>query len=108
LRLGLHYLSRNPLTDNASRGSITLVTSTSGYFGTTGNAAYIASKHGVVGLLRGSQQRATEKQIRVNSIAPCFTPTFITASLCDGIEQAGIESNTPEMVGEAIAFAAVG
>ena len=39
LRLGLYYLSKNPLSSCGFRGSVTLVSSTSGYFGTTGNAA---------------------------------------------------------------------
>ncbi|KAI9167886.1 3-hydroxyacyl-CoA dehydrogenase type-2 [Paramyrothecium foliicola] len=107
LRLGLHYLSKNPVAEDGSRGSIVLVSSTSGYFGTTGNAAYIASKHGIVGLLRASQQKANGLQIRVNSIAPCYTPTYITASLDDGILKAGVEANTTEIVGVAIAHAAI-
>lgn len=109
LRLGLHYLSKNSpnCQENGDRGSIVLVSSTSGYFGTTGNAAYIASKHGTVGLLRASQMKAVELGIRVNSIAPSYTPTYITAGFGDSIQKAGLEVNTPEMVGTAIVFAAV-
>ncbi|KAH7129194.1 3-hydroxyacyl-CoA dehydrogenase type-2 [Dactylonectria macrodidyma] len=107
LRLGLHYLSKNTPSQGGSRGSITLVASTSGYFGTTGNAAYVASKHGVVGLLRSSQQKAKSLSIRVNSVAPCFTPTFITAGFGNSVAEAGIESNTPENVGLAIVYASV-
>ncbi|CAI4215986.1 unnamed protein product [Parascedosporium putredinis] len=107
LRLGLFYLGKNPQTANGSRGSITLVTSTSGYFGTTGNSAYVASKHGVVGLLRASQLKAASLGVRVNGIAPCYTPTFITAGFGTSITDAGIETNTPEHVGQAIAVASL-
>lgn len=83
------------------------MSSTSGYFGTTGNAAYIASKHGTVGLLRASQGNAAALGIRVNSIAPSYTPTYITAGFGDSIKQAGLEANTPDMVGSAIVYAAI-
>jgi NAD(P)-dependent dehydrogenase (short-subunit alcohol dehydrogenase family) len=102
----MYYLGKNSAPQGEHRGSIVLVTSTSGYFGTTGNAAYIASKHGAVGLLRASQQKASALQIRVNSIAPSYTPTHITAGFGDSIVQAGLEANTPEMVGTAILYAA--
>jgi len=108
LRLGLHYITQNPPSSTGEdRGSIVLVSSTSGYFGTTGNAAYIASKHGTVGLLRASQAKAAALGIRVNSIAPSYTPTYITAGFGDTIEQAGLATNTPDMVGLAIVYAAV-
>ncbi|KAK8098552.1 uncharacterized protein PG998_014038 [Apiospora kogelbergensis] len=114
LRLGLHYVGKNPLRDEdgagdaGSRGSVTLVASTSGYFGSTGNAAYVASKHGMVGLLRASQKKAAALGIRVNAVAPCHTPTHITSGFDnDDMVQSGLEMNTPEMVGVAIAHAAV-
>ncbi|KAH7028969.1 uncharacterized protein B0I36DRAFT_422797 [Microdochium trichocladiopsis] len=108
LRLGLHYLAQNqPSSPGGDKGSIVLVSSTSGYFGTTGNVAYIASKHGTVGLVRASQAKAASLGIRVNSIAPSYTPTYITAGFGDSIKEAGLEANTPEMVGSAIMYAAV-
>ncbi|KAK6850704.1 hypothetical protein PG987_000338 [Apiospora arundinis] len=116
LRLGLHYIGKNPPrtqdgenSDNGgSRGSVTLIASTSGYFGTTGNAAYVASKHGVIGLLRASQKKAGALGIRVNAVAPCHTPTYITSGFDnDDMIQSGLEMNTPELVGMAIAHAAV-
>lgn len=99
--------TNEPLGNESDRGSIVLVSSTSGYFGTTGNAAYIASKHGTVGLLRASQAKASSLRIRVNSVAPSYTPTYITAGFGDGPRDAGLEVNTPEMMGSAIAYAAV-
>ncbi|KAJ3455253.1 hypothetical protein MRS44_013853 [Fusarium solani] len=65
LRLGLHYLGQNNPSSTGSRGSIVFVISTSGYFGSTGNAAYISSKHGVVGLMRASLRRAASLGITI-------------------------------------------
>ena len=87
--------------------SILLVASTSSYFGGTGVAAYIASKHGVLGLLRASQDVAREHDVRVNAVAPFLTPTHITAGFSERWGRAGLEKNTPEGVAEAIALVAL-
>jgi NAD(P)-dependent dehydrogenase (short-subunit alcohol dehydrogenase family) len=81
--------------------------STSGYFGGTGVTAYVASKHGVVGLLRASQGVARQYGIRVNAVAPFFTPTRITAGFAHQWEEAGLEANTPHHVAETIACVAM-
>ncbi|KAK8069423.1 short chain dehydrogenase/reductase [Apiospora phragmitis] len=74
----------------------------------TGNAAYVASKHGVIGLLRASQQKATALGMRVNAIAPFITPTQITSGFDEAsMLESGLEINTPDHVGIAIAQAAV-
>ena len=88
-------------------GSIVLLASTSGYFGGTGVAAYVASKHGVIGLLRASQQTAQKYGIRVNAVAPFFTPTQITAGFAQKWKEAGLDANTPQGVAGAIANIAV-
>ncbi|RVX71868.1 hypothetical protein B0A52_04267 [Exophiala mesophila] len=108
LQLGFHFLRQNSLSEHDSHcGSIVLITSTSGYFGFSGNAAYVASKHGILGLFRASQPLAEKTRIRVNAIAPSFTPTRITAGFGDRFEKAGVASNTTEQAAEAIAFAAL-
>ncbi|PKS06159.1 hypothetical protein jhhlp_007476 [Lomentospora prolificans] len=91
LRLGLYYLSKNPLSSCGFRGSVTLV----------------ASKHGVIGLLRSSQLKASSLQVRVNAIAPCYTPTHMTSGFGNSISEAGIEINTLENVSVAIAHASL-
>lgn len=88
---------------DGSRGSIVLVTSTSGYFGGTGVAAYISSKHGVTGLLRSCQVIANKANIRVNAVAPSFTPTRLTKGFANEWYKSGIESNTAEGVAAMIA-----
>lgn len=103
LRLGLHYLGQNNPSSTGSRGSIVFVTSTSGYFGSTGNAAYISSKHGVVGLMRASLRRAAFLGISLSSVAPCYTPTHLTAGFGQKITDAGLDANTPEGVASVVA-----
>ena len=82
------------------------VTSTSGYFGSTGNAAYISSKHGVVGLVRASIGKAASLGIKLSTVAPCFTPTHITAGFGDKVQDAGLETNTLEGVASVVALSA--
>ncbi|KAJ5717357.1 hypothetical protein N7488_003003 [Penicillium malachiteum] len=101
LRLALFYL-QSP--NQSTTKSIILLGSTSSYFGGTGVTAYVASKHGVLGLLRASQSRATELGIRVNAIAPFLTPTHITAGFADRWREEGLEENTPERVASTIAY----
>ncbi|KAH8173255.1 short chain dehydrogenase domain-containing protein [Sarocladium implicatum] len=100
LRLALHYMRKRKNTQDL--GSIVLVASTSGYFGGTGVGAYVASKHGVIGLLRSCQDVATKSGVRVNAVAPFFTPTQITAGFAEQWKQSGLEANTPEAVAEQI------
>ncbi|KPI41660.1 uncharacterized protein AB675_9051 [Cyphellophora attinorum] len=86
------------LPTSPHKGSIVLVASTSGYFGGSGVAGYVSSKHGVVGLLRSSQAAANRNGVRINGIAPFFTPSHITASYAAEWAAAGLSSNTAEGV----------
>ncbi|KAH7207137.1 hypothetical protein DER44DRAFT_810741 [Fusarium oxysporum] len=106
LRLALHHMRHNkPVSPGSLRGSVILVTSTSGYFGTTGVGAYITSKHGLTGLLRASQQVARNLGIGVNAVAPYFTPTPTFKELAEKWKNSGLKSNTPGDVAQAIALA---
>ncbi|KAF2267735.1 NAD(P)-binding protein [Lojkania enalia] len=64
--------------------------------------SYIASKHGVVGLCRSSQRVSNQLQIRVNVVAPFFTPTYITGSYSEKWKERGLPANTVEDVANAI------
>lgn len=86
---------------------ILLLASTSSYFGGTGVTAYVASKHGVLGLLRASQSTARELGVQVKGVAPFLTPTYITAGFAERWQQAGLEQNSPERVAEVIALMAL-
>ncbi|KLP19178.1 NADPH-dependent beta-ketoacyl reductase (rhlG) [Fusarium fujikuroi] len=106
LRLALHHMRHNqPMSPRGQRGSVVLVTSTSGYFGTTGVGAYITSKHGLTGLLRASQQVARGRGIGVNAVAPFFTPTPTFKELAEKWKDSGLKSNALGDVAQAIALA---
>jgi NAD(P)-dependent dehydrogenase (short-subunit alcohol dehydrogenase family) len=98
----MHAMQSNPPDADGARGSITLIASTSGYFGGTGVVSYVSSKHGVVGLARASQQKANELGVRVNVVAPFFTPTYITAGYSEQWKERGIPANTVDGVAYAI------
>lgn len=95
-------MQSNSLDADGARGSIILIASTSGYFGGTGVVSYIATKHGVVGAARSSQRKANELHVRVNVIAPFFTPTYITGRYSDEWKRRGLPANTVEDVANAI------
>lgn len=98
----MHAMQSNSLDADGARGSVILVASTSGYFGGTGVVSYISSKHGVVGLARASQRKAAELGVRVNVVAPFFTPTYITTGYSEKWKERGLPSNTVEGVADAI------
>lgn len=98
----MHSMRSNEPDADGSRGSVVLIASTSGYFGGTGVVSYISSKHGVVGLCRSSQRVANQLQIRVNVVAPFFTPTYITTGYSEKWKERGLPANTVEDVAAAI------
>lgn len=51
-------------------GSLVNVASIAGVMGVAGNGAYVAAKHGIVGLTRTVAKEEGERAIRVNAIAP--------------------------------------
>ena len=103
----MHSMKSNPPDSDGARGSIILIASTSGYFGGTGVVSYISSKHGVVGLCRSSQRVANQLQVRVNVIAPFFTPTYITGGYSEKWKERGLPANTVEDVAAAIVHTSI-
>lgn len=95
-------MSFNQAGNDGSRGSIVLVSSTSGFFGGTGVVSYIASKHATVGLLRASQTAAKRYGVRVNGVAPFITPTFITEGYSQLYKERGLPLNKAEDVASAV------
>lgn len=63
------------------RGSIVNVSSLSALHGVPGQAAYAASKAGILGLTRSLAREAGRRGVRVNAVVPGFVATDLTAGL---------------------------
>lgn len=64
-------------------GVIVNVASILGLVGTTSNGAYVASKHGVVGLTRAAALSYAPQGIRINAVCPGYIHTPMTDPLFD-------------------------
>jgi len=69
------------------RGSIVNVSSLSALHGVAGQAAYAASKAGILGLTRSLSREVGKRGVRVNAVVPGFVPTDLTAGLPDAAVQ---------------------
>ena len=69
---GTFFFSRRVLPEllAQNRGCIVNIASTAGLIGEGGGAAYVASKHGVVGLTRNMAVTYAPRGVRVNAICP--------------------------------------
>ena len=92
LRLCAEIMSRNePVTEDGGRGVIINTASVAAYEGQIGQAAYSASKGGVVGLTLPVARDLSQFGIRVNTIVPGLinTPLFngLTPSFVETLSQ---------------------
>lgn len=69
-----------------TKGALTLVASDAGITGAQGYAAYCASKHGVVGLMRAMALDYGPRGVRVNAVAPSFVETPMADRIFAGYE----------------------
>ena len=80
-------------------GAVVLTSSTGGLMGPAtgdpGMLAYIAAKHGVVGLMRSWANYLAPHNIRVNSVAP----TTVRTPMAGGGSISGIIEHSPELAG---------
>jgi NAD(P)-dependent dehydrogenase (short-subunit alcohol dehydrogenase family) len=72
---GMMYCLRAELQNLQDSGSIVCIASIQGVMGFAKHAAYSASKHGVVGLVRSAAKEFGERNIRVNAVTP-YVPDF--------------------------------
>lgn len=70
------------------RGAIVNVASLSALHGVAGQAAYAASKAGLLGLTRSLAREVGKRGVRVNAVVPGFVPTDLTAD----VPQAAIDA----------------
>jgi len=95
------------LRDN---GRVVCLSSIAGLAGNVGQAAYAASKAGIVGFVRATAERLADRGITANAIAPGFIETRMTAAIPIAIREAGRrlsalgQGGLPEDVAQAIVF----
>ena len=63
------------------RGTIVNIASLSALHGVAGQAAYAASKAGILGLTRSLAREVGKRGVRVNAVVPGFVPTDLTAGV---------------------------
>src|SRR4051812_42771471 len=83
LRLAASGMSANEPTDDGERGVIVNTASIAGYEGQIGQAAYSASKGGVIALTLTTARDLAAVGIRVNTIAPGLIDTPLLGALPD-------------------------
>lgn len=107
LRFAAHAMSRNALDEAGERGVIVNTASGAAWQGQVGQAAYSASKAGVMGLTLPAARDLAEHAIRVVSIAPGLFETSMVASLPETVSQSIIDRMIlfPKRMGQPPEFA---
>lgn len=86
--LGLKHVMK---AMDGSGGSIVVMSSASGIRSTPNTAAYTASKHAAVGLMRAAAMEGAARNIRVNSVNPSTIDTPMVRELATGVD---VDRNT--------------
>lgn len=80
---GVFYGMRYQIPAMQAGGSIINIASILGQVGTRMSPAYVASKHGVVGLTKAAALEYADKKIRINAIGPGYIKTPLLTSNLD-------------------------
>ncbi|WP_137391330.1 SDR family NAD(P)-dependent oxidoreductase [Rhodoligotrophos defluvii] len=89
--LGLSLLM--PLMRRQGGGAIVITSSVAGIRGSAGLAAYVASKHAAVGLMKSAALEGARHNIRVNTVNPAPVDTRMIRAL-----EAGIRPDDPDAI----------
>lgn len=93
-------------------GRIINIASIVGVTGNAGQANYVASKAGLIGLTKTAAKELAGRNITANAVAPGFIETDMTAVLSDKVKQAMLgqiplrRAGRPEDIADAVAFLA--
>jgi len=93
-------------------GRIISISSVVGQAGNPGQANYVASKAGLIGLTKALAQEVASRNITVNAVAPGFIQTAMTESLDEKIRERVLASiplkrmGTPDEIAHAVLFLA--
>ena len=93
-------------------GRIVNISSVVGEMGNPGQANYVASKAGLIGLTKSLAQEVGSRNITVNAVAPGFIGTDMTSALSEELKQKMIDNTplrrmgAPEDVAAAVKFLA--
>ncbi len=73
-------------------GSIVNISSVVGEMGNPGQANYVASKAGIIGLTKTFAKEFGSRNVRVNAVAPGFVQTAMTEQLSEEVKAKALES----------------
>ena len=108
IRLAAPLMVDNTADDNGERGIIINTASIAAYDGQTGQAAYAASKAGIIGMTLPLARELADSGIRVMSIAPGVFETPMFADISDPVRDELIKQIPfPARLGKPSEFAAL-
>jgi len=108
LKAAANVMQNNNIEENSSRGVIINTASIAAYDGQIGQAAYSASKGGIVGMTLPIARELARQNIRVNTIAPGLFETPLLSGLPEDVKTSLIDSTLhPHRLGQPHEYAAL-